>query len=249
MSTTPLINSIENLETSSAGVSRKSYGKPLNPNQLRGGKDNFDKIYLTLSPFQLTGDVSIFSVEEDIQSLINQDSINKEALQHEAISKIFSRKGVAGFQYSRDSGTSTFSSHYLSIDSFPNDIKEYLDRISINQESESVLYEIADLIAEWLIDAPNGYQIIFTAYLQSIPFSSSRILLSALSDADFSTSNEYLIHFVSSFIKSDDKRLAQTAATFLLTCGGDLGKIFLSQLLTQELPHLQLIQGINKLLG
>lgn len=204
-----------------------------------------------MSSYQLTDDVSRLSLEEYLQSLflINQDSISNEALQHEAISEMFSRKGVAGFQYSRDSGTSTFSSHYLSLDSFPNDIKEYLDRISINQESESALYEIADLIAEWLIDAPNGYQIIFTAYLQSIPFSSSRILLAALSDADFSTSNEYLINFVSSFIKSNDKRLAQTAATFLLTCGGNLGKIFLSQLLTQELPHLQLIQGINKLLG
>lgn len=206
---------------------------------------------MPLSSYQLTDDVSGLSVEECLQSLFltNQSLISNEALQHEAISEIFSRKGVADFQYLRDSGTSTFSSRYLHLDSFPNDIEEYLNRISINQESESILYEIADLIAEWLIEAPNEYQIIFTAYLRSIPFSSGRILLAALSDADFSTSNEYLLHFVSSFIKSDDKRLAQTAATFLLTCGGKLGRIFLSQLLAQELPHLQLIQGINKLLG
>jgi hypothetical protein len=205
---------------------------------------------LPLSPFQLTGDASIFSfLKESIQSLINQDSISNEALQFEAINKIFLRKGVANFQYLRDSGTSTFSSYYLSLDSFPLEIKGYFARIYSNQESEIVLYEIAGLIAEWLMDNPNGYQTIFAAYLQSIPFSSSRILLAALSDAEFSTSNEYLLHFVSSFIKSDDKRLAQTAATFLLTCGGDFGKILLSQLLTQELPHRQLIQGINKLLG
>lgn len=244
------INSTENQGTSSGGVSQKTYKKLLNPNPSRENKDGFEKTYVPLSSYQLTDDVSGLSVEEYLQSLFLTNSlISNEAINHEAIREIFSRKGVADFQYLRDSGTSTFSSRYLHLDSFPNDIEEYLNRISINQESESILYEIADLIAEWLIEAPNEYQIIFTAYLRSIPFSSGRILLAALSDAGFSTSNEYLLNCVSSFIKSEDKRLAQTAATFLLTCGGNLGKILLSQLLTQELPHLQLIQGINKLLG
>lgn len=216
---------------------------------MRENKNAFDKTYFYLPSYQLTGDISTLSSVKHLQSLINQDLINKSALQYEAINRIFSSRGVASFQYLQDSGTATFSSLSLPMESFPTEMKEYFERISINQESEIILYKTADLIAEWLIDATNGYQTTFAVYLHSIPLANSQILLAALSDAEFSTSNEYLLNCVSSFIKSDDKRLAQTAATFLLTCGGNLGKIFLSQLLTQELPHLQLIQGINKLLG
>lgn len=105
-------------------------------------------------------------------------------------------------------------------------------------------------MAEWLIDAPNEYHTIFAGYLQKMPLMSSRILMATLSDAELSTSNESLLYSVSSFLKSTDKRLAQTAAIFLLICGGTLGKELLLQgLSTQKLPHVKLIQGISKLLS
>lgn len=100
------------------------------------------------------------------------------------------------------------------------------------------------------MDAPNEYHTFFAGYIQGIPLVSSRILMAALSDAEFSTINGSLLSSVSSFLKSTDKRLAQTAATFLLTCGGTPGRNFLWQVLsTQELPHSQLIKGISDLLS
>lgn len=164
---------------------------------------------------------------------------------------MFLHRGVANFQYLQEIGTSTLASvHFSSLNSIPNEIKEYLVRLSQTQSSESVLYQISNLVAEWLMDAPNEYQTFFAGYIQDIPLINSRILMAALSDAEFSTSNRRLLSSVSSFLKSTDKRLAQTAATFLLTCGGTLGRDFLWQTLsTQELPHSQLVKGISELLS
>ena len=100
------------------------------------------------------------------------------------------------------------------------------------------------------MDAPNEYQTFFASYIQSIPPTSARIIIAALNNAEFSNTNESLLASVSFFLKSSDKRLAQTAAAFLLTCGDALGKDFLFQILsTQELPHSQLIRGITELLS
>ncbi len=143
-------------------------------------------------------------------------------------------------------GTST----HPSVQFLPPQIKEYLSKLSHAQESESNLYEIADLVAEWLMDAPNEYQTFFASYIQGIPPTSARIIIAALNNAEFSNTNESLLASVSFFLKSSDKRLAQTAAAFLLTCGDALGKDFLFQILsTQELPHSQLIRGIIELLS
>lgn len=50
---------------------------------------------------------------------------------------------------------------------------------------------------------------------------------------------------VCSFLYSEDKRLAQTAASFLLTCAGDLGRDFVFQeLSTKKIPHERLIKGL-----
>lgn len=100
------------------------------------------------------------------------------------------------------------------------------------------------------MDASHEYQTFFAGYIQTVPLKNVRILMAALSDAEFSTDNGSLIASVSSFVKSTDKRLAQTAATFLLTCGGSLGRDFLFQVLaTQELPHSRLVRGISELLS
>lgn len=143
---------------------------------------------------------------------------------------------------------------YPSVQLLPSGIKNYLTKLTHAQKSESDLYKFSDFVAEWLIDAPNEYldecQTFLASYIQVIPPTSSRILLAALSNAEFSNSNESLLTSVSLFLKSSDKRLAQTAAAFLLTCGGALGRDFLFQILsTQELPHSQLIKGIIELLS
>jgi hypothetical protein len=148
-------------------------------------------------------------------------------------------------------GTSTLASvQFSSLSSIPSEIKEYLFRLSKTQPSESSLYQISTLLAEWLMDAPNEYQTFFAGYIQDIPLINSRILMAALSDAEFSTNNRSLLFSINSFLNSTDKRLAQTAATFLITCGGTLGRKFLGQTLsTQELPHSQLVKGISELLS
>lgn len=137
-----------------------------------------------------------------------------------------------------------------SVQFLPPKIRDCVIKLSQAQESESSLYKISSLVAEWLMDAPNEYQTFFAHYIQNIPSTSARILISALSDAEFSNCNESLLTSVSLFLKSSDKCLAQTAAVFLLTCGDALGKDFLFQILsTQELLHSRLIKGITKLLS
>lgn len=54
---------------------------------------------------------------------------------------------------------------------------------------------------------------------------------------------------VCQLLYSEDKRLAQTAAIFLLTCVGDLGRDFVFQeLSTKKIPHELLIKGLTELL-
>jgi hypothetical protein len=186
-------------------------------------------------------------IGESIQASINQISIGRSVLQNEAVRRIFLHRGIANFQYLQESGTSTLPSIQNSI---PDKIKEYLVKLSHAQESESVLYDLSNLVTEWLMDAPNEHQTFFARYIRDIPLISSRILMATLSDEEFSTSNGNLLSSVSSFLKSTDRRLAQTAATFLLTCGGTLGKDFLWRTFsTQELPHSQLVKGISELLS
>lgn len=190
-------------------------------------------------------------LEEYFQASINQISIDRRVLQDEAIRRIFLHRGVANFQYLQEIGTSTLPSvQFLTLNSISHKIKECLGKLSHAQESESNLYEISSLVSEWLVDAPKEYQTFFASYIQAIPPKSARILIADLSNAEFSTNNGSLLASVSSFLKSTDKRLAQTAAAFLLTCGDTLGRDFLFQMLsTQELPHSQLIKGISELLS
>jgi hypothetical protein len=143
-------------------------------------------------------------------------------------------------------GTST----HPSVQFLPPKIRDCVIKLSQAQESESNLYETSNLVAEWLMDAPDEYQTFFAHYIQSIPSTSARILIAALSDAEFSNSNKNLLTSVSLFLRSSDKHLAQTAAVFLLTCGDALGRDSLFQILfTEELPHSQLIKGISELLS
>jgi len=216
-------------ETSSAGASQKSYIKRSNLNLSHESQDKSNRKIFTLVLSKPTDDTSSI-LEEFLQDLIHQNLIDRSVLQNEAVRRVFLHRGVANFQYLREIGTSTLASvQFLSLDSIPNAIKECLVGLSQTQSSESALYQISNLVTEWLMDASNEYQTFLAGYVQGIPLMSSRILMAALSDAEFSTSNGSLLSSVSSFLKSTDKRLAQTAATFLLTCGGTLGRNFLWQ--------------------
>ncbi|MBE9155814.1 hypothetical protein IQ265_03050 [Nodosilinea sp. LEGE 06152] len=213
-------------------------------------KEKSKRIFFSLASPTLTDDISsIF--EEYFQASVDHSSIDRRILQNEAVHRIFLHKGVASFQYLQEMGTSTFPSvQFLTLNSVPYKIRECLDKLSQVQEGESNLYETSSLMTEWLMDASHEYQTFFAGYIQAIPSTSAQILIAALSDAEFSTGNDSLLASVSLFLKSTDKRLAQTASIFLLTCGGTLGGDILSQILsTQELPHSQLVRGISELLS
>jgi hypothetical protein len=243
-------NLTEKQETFSAGVLQKSYNKLSSLNPLHESKEKSKRILFSLASQTLTDDTSSI-LEEYYQASINHISADRRILQNEVVRRIFLHKGVASFQYLQETGTSTFSSvQFLTLNSIPYKVRECFGRISHSQEGENNLYEISSLIAEWLMDASHEYQTFFAGYIQTVPLKNVRILMAALSDAEFSTDNGSLIASVSSFVKSTDKRLAQTAATFLLTCGGSLGRDFLFQVLaTQELPHSRLVRGISELLS
>jgi hypothetical protein len=116
-------------------------------------------------------------------------------------------------------------------------------------KNDNVLYEIASSITDWLIDSPSDDQTIFATYFKNTSLESSRILMTVMSDEGFLTSNENLLNYVGLLVKSDDRWIAQTAAIFLITCGGDIGENYLLKILSQGIVHSQLIQGISKILG
>jgi hypothetical protein len=130
-----------------------------------------------------------------------------------------------------------------------------LNKLSLGEDSEYELSEISDMVAGWLvniIDEPNDeYQIFFASFIQNIPQKSARTLIGALSNNELSNVNEELLISVSTFLASTDKRLAQTATSFLLTCGDrSRGRHLLSQIMsTQDLPHLLLIKGVIRMLS
>jgi hypothetical protein len=117
-------------------------------------------------------------------------------------------------------------------------------------KSEATLYEIADMVTEWAADASQVEQTAFAVYLWELPVRGVRILLSALADAEVRFTSEMLLYTITSFLGSEDKRLAQTAAVCLLQCGGALGGALLQDRLKDPatIPHVQLIQGVMDLL-
>jgi hypothetical protein len=127
-------------------------------------------------------------------------------------------------------------------------LQDIFDRLAIAQ-NDNVLYEIASSVTEWLIDSHSYDQTIFATYFKNTSLEASRILMTVMSDEGFLTSNENLLNYVSLLVKSDDRWIAQTAAIFLITCGGDIGENYLLKILSQGVVHSQLIQGISKILG
>lgn len=139
----------------------------------------------------------------------------------------------------------TISSPSITIPSF---LEEVFKSFSL-PENKNMLHEIAESLSEWLINSPDEYQSFFAAYFKTALPEISCILMSVLSDAEFSTTNKNILNSASSSLKSDDKWLAQTAAIFLLTCGAEMGKKLLATSLSEEMTHSELIKGISKLLS
>lgn len=127
-------------------------------------------------------------------------------------------------------------------------LQDIFDRLSIAQ-NDNVLYEIASSVTDWLINSSSDDQTLFTTYFKNTSLEASRILMTVMSDEGFLASNENLLNYVSLLVQSDDRWIAQTAAIFLITCGGDIGKNHLLKILSQGVVHSQLIQGISKILG
>lgn len=187
----------------------------------------------------------------------NQIPVHRKEIVDTIISKFFPSTFTYSSTFSSDCldlecrETTRTSTSSLRLREFPREIEKQLNRLCKIQTSERELYEIASLVAEWTIDAPIEYQILLAVHIQNTCTVSSRILMAVLSDIEFSTKSKILLDSASLFLKSADKRLAQTAATFLIICGGDLGKSILQKTLSsqQDLHHFTLIQGISKLLG
>jgi hypothetical protein len=115
-------------------------------------------------------------------------------------------------------------------------------------KSDNDLYKITDSVAQYLVDIPLQDHDIIVAILQLLPLSSMRGMIASLSDAEFTTSNENLIHFVASFLKNENKAVAQTSAIFLLSCCGELGEKLINAE-KDEVPHKRLVNGIIELIG
>jgi hypothetical protein len=197
---------------------------------------------------ELTDDSSKLGLEEYIERLGSQ-----KGLQNQVIRAIFFHRGVANFQFLQDSETSSIHPTpqiVFYLNKFSDEIKPYLDKLFLVDTSEDTLYEIADSVAEWFVDIPYEYHVFIVSYLHNLPLLPKRILLAALSDAEFLTENEELIRFAGFFLKNSDKRLAQTTANFLLTCCGNSGETLLKQILENEnIPHSRLVKGIVELIG
>lgn len=151
--------------------------------------------------------------------------------------------------------TSTFTStvpvlRFVGIQDFPTQIKDYLDDLYVSEKDENSLYEIAEVIVEWLTDNLSEYQMRLAMEFKNMPPVASRILIVSLRNAETQINSESLLYSIGSFLESTDKLLAQSSAACLLTCGGFLGKnIVQSAVLKNNLPHSRLIQGIIKLLN
>jgi hypothetical protein len=235
---------IERQGTSSDGALQTNWNKHYNPNL--SVKDN--DITLVISPKELTDDSSKLGLEEYVKRLDSQ-----KGFQNSAFREIFFHRGVANFQFLQDSGTSSIyppAQIVFYLHKFSDEIKPCLDKLFLVENSENTLYKIADSAAKWFIDVPDAYHVFIVSYLHDLPLLPKRILLAALSDAEFLTKNKELIRFTGSFLSSSDKRLAQTTANFLLTCCENLGKTLLQEILDNEtIPHSKLVKGIVELIG
>lgn len=150
-----------------------------------------------------------------------------------------------------DSLTSDFPDVQISpLPDLPQEIRNQLTEISQASASEDNLYEMADAVTEWVVNTSDAEQAVLATYLQELSPRGARVLVSALADSEVHLQSEQLLWTITSFLDSEDKRLAQAAAVCLLECGGTLGRCILIERMKEAefIPHAQLIQGIQELL-
>ncbi|MCT0210292.1 MULTISPECIES: hypothetical protein [Synechococcales] len=112
-------------------------------------------------------------------------------------------------------------------------------------QDERHLYIEAGAIVDWLMDASDIIHDKAAHYLTKMPDLSKHIFLASLTNAEFSTDCRYLIDFVADMIKSDNRRLAQSATAFLMLCCSGEGVQRVNMALDNEsLPHRDLVVGI-----
>jgi hypothetical protein len=157
---------------------------------------------------------------------------------------------AADVEQGLDQTTTRPSMRLVLFSDLPQDIKKQLDALGASSPQNSdKLYEIAEVITEWLRENPIDYQTTLAAYLPKLSTSGIRVLLSAFSDSEIDLESVTLLHAVAAFMLAEDKRLAQVAATCLLVCGGEMGKKLVDEKLQvpQTMPHAPLVQGIVNL--
>jgi len=107
---------------------------------------------------------------------------------------------------------------------------------------EVEIYKIADKIVEYIED-------IQLSELKGLPDDFIRILFGSLVDNEISIKDKATIYWISRFLFSGDKRLAQAAVVCLVDCCGKLGADLVKEAISKKPYHIDLIIGMVKLLG
>lgn len=162
-------------------------------------------------------------------------------------------------RYSSEGTASTFIGHSTAAplvnDRQNLDLSDSVDQAfhTLTDDSiddESCLYHEAGSVVDWFIDAPAVDHNLLINYLTRMPILSKHVLLASFANAEFSTECEYLINEVADCLRSENKRLAQSATAFLLLCCNHQGRLKVNIALeSHNLPHKNLIIGIADLVG
>jgi hypothetical protein len=151
-----------------------------------------------------------------------------------------------------DRGTSDKPDLIESSIPLPVTIQTQLKRLA-NESSSSLEAENAALaIADWLSETSSTEQQALGSVLHSLSLSPDQqtILMAAYVDTEVQINDPHLVDEFVSFLFSDNKMLAQAAASCLINCCGQEGKMRIERALQKgNLPHGKLIQGIFSLLS
>jgi hypothetical protein len=192
--------------------------------------------------------------EAFVPSPLPSEEVNR-VLHEEEFRDVF----ISGLSHAWENITQAFASltsdvphvQIASLPDLPQGIHNRLTELSQASASEDDLYAIAEAVTEWIANAADSEQAVLATYLQELPARSARILLSSFADGGVHFTSEQLLWTVAGFLDSEDERLAQAAAVWLLECGNALGRRILLGRMTEaeSIPHAQLIQGIMELLA
>lgn len=158
---------------------------------------------------------------------------------------------IADVEQGWNQTTTRPSTRIVLFPALPQEVREQLDILCASSRDSDSLYETADALTEWLRESSTDYQATLASYLAQLSPSGARTLLSAFADAEIALTSVILLQAVAAFMHTEERRLAQVAATCLLICGGKVGKALVDEKLQTPppVPHAELIQGIVNLLS